>query len=139
MESEPIERLLTSQGAGQAPVFPLSLSLDGLCKVDREYKKWHADIPNLEDDDWEDCLGSYVTTMIGLSNFTITEPTMHLSTWLPCIPLFLLPVPIFHMVWLCPSRQLFWTEVVVDINTVCGLTGSKDPAFEQGLSYGHIC
>lgn len=33
----------------------------------------------------------------------------------------------FHMVWSCPSLQSFWTQVVSDVNSVCGLTLGLDP------------
>lgn len=65
LESDVNENLLTSRSLDK-PLSSLYLCLSQAysIKVDRVYQKWVVDIPDLVVDEWEDCLGSYVTSTV---------------------------------------------------------------------------
>lgn len=63
MESDPVEGLLTARIIDK-PLSSLHFSIAPANKLERTFGKWYMDLPGLMEEEWEDCLCSFVTNMM---------------------------------------------------------------------------
>lgn len=58
----------------------------------RTLDKWKGDIPDLTDNDWEDCIGPYVTNMISARDRFIQLKFLHSVYYTPQRPATIYPL-----------------------------------------------
>lgn len=136
-----VERLLTAKVL-TAPLsllyFRLSLAFSS--KLTQAFLIWQQDIPTLTEEDWEDCVSSYNTTMISARDRFVQLKFLHRAYYTPqrlvaiyadgpssCPCCRVLKASFIHMVWSCSSLQRFWEQVLSDLIQVTGSTLELDP------------
>lgn len=126
LESDPVESLLIAKVIDK----PLSslyfcLSIAPTNKLDRTFAKWQVDIPDLTEEEWEDCLSSFVTNMISAWNRFLQIKFLHRAYFTPKRLMVMNPaVPVscprcstqaasfLHMVWSCPLLDAYRLAVL---------------------------
>lgn len=122
--TDPIEDLLSLESLSK-PLFSLYLTLlsEESHKMDKLWKKWRADTPTLDKDDWEDCFEESSRLVISSRDKLIQTKLLHRLYYTPqrlqriyprqsascplCQTTF---VMYFHMFWSCARVSQFWTE-----------------------------
>lgn len=141
LESDSIERLLTSRVMGKALS---SLYLQPTVAHDTDtlitLSKWRDDIPNLDEDIWEEIVSVYIPSMIASKDRFKQLKFLHRAYYtlqrLSDIYPSLSPLctrcssergSFFHKVWTCQKICPYWQEVADVLTGICGFTVPLDP------------
>lgn len=141
LEPDPIERLLTS-GMLDKPLSSLYLypTVAHEVKKNGSMTKWQEDIPSLGEEEWEECLTTFIPSMIAAKDRFIQLKFIHRAYYTPerlariyptlspkCTRCELDTGTFYHMVWSCPKIRPFWSSVADTLETVCGVEIPLDP------------
>lgn len=149
LESYSIERLLTFGVMGR----PLSslysyLMVSYDTKPSRSLDKWKMYIPNLDDDIWEDCVSSFIPSMIAAKDIFIQFKFLHRVYYTPqrlsrIYPQMEPTCPrctreigsFWHMVWSCCKLRPYWEAVAMSLSDLFGTNVPLDPLV---MLLGHL-
>lgn len=135
LESDSLERLLTSSTMGR-PLSSLYMYLTAAydIKPTRFLDKWKKDIPALDDEVLEDCVATFIPSMIAAKDRFIQLKFIHRAYYTPqrlarffphrnplCPRCRLEEGSFWHMVWPCPKLHPYWQAVA---DTLTELTDS---------------
>lgn len=86
--------------------------------------KWRSDVPDLDEEIWEETVSAYIPSMIASRDRFIQLKFLHRAYYTPQRLANIYPSPsplctrcalekgsFFHMVWTCPSIRPYWQEV----------------------------
>lgn len=142
LEPDSIERLLIS-GMLEKPLSSLYLYLTVAhdVKTDRTRVKWQTNIPSLGEEEWEECLTTFIPSMIAAKDRFIQLKFIHRAYYTPqrlakiypeksstCTRCELEVGTFFHMVWSCPKLRPYWSAVADRLGVVCGAEIPMDPS-----------
>lgn len=149
LEPDSIERLLTSSVMGKPlSTLYLYLTVEYDAKLTKTWEKWRVDIPSLDEEEWKECLISYIPSMIAAKDRFIQFKFLHRACFTPqrlaCIYHQRDPNcqrcrqevgTFWHMVWSCPKIRPFWSAVA---STLSKVIGSSLPVNPQILLLSHL-
>lgn len=126
----------------------LYLTVEYDAKLTKTWEKWRVDIPSLEEEEWKECLISYIPSMIAAKDRFIQFKFLHRAYFTPqrLARIYLQRDPncqrcrqevgtFWHMVWSCPKLRLFWSAVASTLSNVIGSNLPMDP---QILLLSHL-
>lgn len=129
LEPDPIECLLTSGMLDKHEV-----------KNNKSLTKLQGDIPALGEEEWEECLTTFIPYMIAAKDRFIQLKFIHRAYYTPerlariypiltptCTRCELDTGTFYHMVWSCPKLHHFWRSVADTLERVCGIEIPLDP------------
>lgn len=134
--------LLTSSVMGK--LFPsLYLYLNVACdtKLTRSLDRWRMDIPTLDEEKWEECVTTFIPSMIAAKDRFIQLKLLHRAYYMPqrlshiysqldpkCTRCGLEVGSFWHMVWSCPKlHRPYWEAIVATLSNICGVRIPSDP------------
>lgn len=141
LNSDSIERLLTSELLLK-PLSTIYMYLTVAYDTDTSHvlAKWREDIPNLDEDIWEECVSTFISSMIASRDRFVQLKFLHRAYYTPqrlaSINPSLSPLctrcsteqgSFFHMVWTCNKICPYWRGVTDVLTEVCGATLTLDP------------
>ena len=141
LQSDSIERLLTSRTMGR-PLSTLYLYLTVAhdSGSTRSFEKWKADIPDLDEEKWEECVSTFIPSLIAARDRFIQIKFLHQAYYTPqrlariypqrdplCPRCGVQEGSFWHMVWSCPMIQRYWGRVAGILGTVSQLHVPTDP------------
>lgn len=107
----------------------------------KTHDKWKGDIPDLTGGDWEDSVGSYISTMISAKDHFIQLKFLHRANYtlvrLAGIYSDVSPLcsrcqsstgTFFHLVWMCHHIHRFWEKVIAVLNNFGDWSLGQEPA-----------
>lgn len=130
LESDPVEKLLSTK----ILVAPLStiyfhITAARPTKLGKLFLKWKEDLPSLEEEEWETCLSSYVSSLISARDRFLQLKFLHRAYYTPrklaviypdrspaCPRCGDLDASFLHMTWSCPRLRGYWEQVLADVN-----------------------
>lgn len=139
LESDSIERLLISSVMGK-PLSTLYLYLTVAHdkKTTRSLDKGQEDIPALGEDEWEDCISTFIPSMTAAKDRFIQLKFIHRAYYTPHRMASIYPNldpgcprcntevgTFWHMVWTCSKIQTYWENIARNLSE---LSGTRVPA-----------
>lgn len=83
LELDSIERLTSSVIGRPVSTLYLYLTVEYDTKLTKSWEKWRADIPSLDEEEWEECLTSYIPSMIAAKDRFIQFKFLHRAYFTP--------------------------------------------------------
>lgn len=133
-----VERFLTTRNADRilSSVY-LRLAPDEDVSL---FRRWHQDVPTLEEEDWGSEVQHYLPTMISARDRYIQLKFLYRAYYTPqrlariypscserCLRCQQAAGTFFHVVWECVVIQEYWREVVAEMSNVMAVQVPLDP------------
>lgn len=141
LEPDPIERVLIS-GMLDKPLSTLYMHLTVAhdVKTNRLMAKWQADIPSLGEEESEECLTTFIPSMIAARDRFVQLKFLHRAYYTPqrlaniypglspsCNRCGVEVGSFFHTVWSCIKLCPYWTSVADILGNICGIKIPLNP------------
>lgn len=109
-------------------------------KLTRSLDRWRVDIPALDEEKWEECVTTFIPSMIAAKDRFIQLKFLHRAYYTPqrlsrtysqldpkCTRCSIEVGTFWHVVWSCPKIRLYWEAIIVTLSDICGVSIPPDP------------